>query len=128
VYRDGKKQVTDCIGRVRTIGSGIWTKGTGTNGTADVSSTIRGKSVKIEIKWQKDKQSMLNIEEQKGTIKDSIISNKSLIIVEKDNIINSHQEIEINLNKSLRKEKSKKNFWKLTSGAILIGAGYLLVK
>lgn len=73
-------------------------------------------------------KSMLNIEEQKGTVKDSIISNKSLIIVEKDNIINSHQEIEINLNKSLRKEKVKKNFWKATSGAILIGAGYLLVK
>jgi len=73
-------------------------------------------------------RSMLNIEEKKGTVKDSIISNKSLIIVEKDNIINSHQEIEINLNKSLRKEKVKKNFWKVTSGAILIGAGYLLVK
>ena len=56
-YRDGKKTVVDCIGRQRTIGSGIWTKGTGTNGTADISSTIKGRSVKIEIKWQKDKQS-----------------------------------------------------------------------
>jgi len=57
LYRDGKKQVIDCIGRKRTIGSGIWTPGTGTNGTADISSTIKGRSVKIEIKWQKDKQS-----------------------------------------------------------------------
>lgn len=56
-YRDGKKQVTDCIGRQRTIGSGIWTPGTSTKGTADVSATIKGRSVKIEIKWQKDTQS-----------------------------------------------------------------------
>ena len=56
-YRDGKKQVTDCIGRQRTIGSGIWTPGTSTKGTADISATIRGRSVKIEIKWGADRQS-----------------------------------------------------------------------
>ena len=56
-YRDGKKQVTDCIGRQRTIGSGIWTPGTSTKGTADISATIKGRSVKIEIKWGADRQS-----------------------------------------------------------------------
>jgi hypothetical protein len=56
-YRDGKKQVTDIIGRVRTIGSGVWTPGTSTKGTADISATIKGRSVKIEIKWAKDRQS-----------------------------------------------------------------------
>ena len=55
-YRDGKKQVTDCIGRTRTIGSGKWTKGTSTKGTADISATIKGRSVKIEIKWKADIQ------------------------------------------------------------------------
>jgi hypothetical protein len=35
---------------------GKWTPGQSTKGTADISSTIRGRSVKIEIK-QKDKQS-----------------------------------------------------------------------
>ena len=40
-YRDGKKQVTDVIGRVRTIGSGVWTPGTNTKGTADISATIK---------------------------------------------------------------------------------------
>ena len=35
---------------------GKWTPGTGTKGTADISATIRGRSVKIEVK-QKDKQS-----------------------------------------------------------------------
>jgi len=56
-YRDGKKTVTDCIGRKRTIGSGIWTPGTSTKGTADISATIKGRSVKIEIKWGADRQS-----------------------------------------------------------------------
>lgn len=56
-YRDGKKTVTDCIGRKRTIGSGIWTRGTSTKGTADISATIKGRSVKIEIKWGADRQS-----------------------------------------------------------------------
>ena len=56
-YRDGKKVVTDCIGRKRTIGSGKYVKSTTTNGTADISATIKGRSVKIEIKWQKDTQS-----------------------------------------------------------------------
>lgn len=55
-YRDKTKVVTDCIGRKRTIGSGVWTKGSSTKGTADVSSTIKGRSVKIEIKWGSDTQ------------------------------------------------------------------------
>jgi|688.fasta_scaffold25274_10 hypothetical protein len=63
-YRDGKKQVTDCIGRTRTIGSGIWTPGTSTKGTADISATIKGRSVKIEIKWGADRQSQAQKEYQ----------------------------------------------------------------
>jgi hypothetical protein len=72
-YRDGKKVVTDCIGRKRTIGSGIWTPGTSTKGTADISATIKGRSVKIEIKWGADRQSdaqkeyQLSIEKALGT-------------------------------------------------------------
>lgn len=34
-----------------------WTKGTTTAGSADISATIRGRSVKIEIKVGKDRQS-----------------------------------------------------------------------
>lgn len=35
-----------------------WTKGTGTKGTADISATINGKSVKIEVKNAKTKDRM----------------------------------------------------------------------
>lgn len=56
-YIDGTKKVTDCIGRERTIGSGKYVKSATTNGTADISATIKGRSVKIEIKWKKDTQS-----------------------------------------------------------------------
>jgi len=52
-------QITFCdvIGCQRTIGGTHWINGSGTNGTADISSTILGKSVKIEIKIGADRQS-----------------------------------------------------------------------
>ncbi len=46
--------------KYRTDGSvaGIqWTKGTSTAGSADISATIKGRSVKIEVKIGKDRQS-----------------------------------------------------------------------
>ena len=56
-YRAGKKiQVgTGEIAYTKEL-KGKWTPGQGTKGTADISATIRGRSVKIEVK-QKDKQS-----------------------------------------------------------------------
>lgn len=54
---DNTKIVTDVIGRRRTIGSMQYIKGTSTNGTADISATIKGKSVKIEVKIGKDRMS-----------------------------------------------------------------------
>jgi len=56
-YREGAKiQVgTGEIAYTKQL-PGKWTPGQGTKGTADISATINGKSVKIEVK-QKDKQS-----------------------------------------------------------------------
>lgn len=54
---DNRKIVTDVIGRQRTVGSTKYIPGTGTNGTADISATINGRSVKIEVKIGKDRQS-----------------------------------------------------------------------
>lgn len=72
----------------------------------------------IEIEFIKDN---LKITEQQSMIKDTIIDNFGKSITE-------HQKIIKNTEKLLRKEKVKKNFWKLTGSAILIGAGYLLLK
>lgn len=54
---DDRKVVEDCMGFRKTIGSSRWIKGTGSNGTADISATIKGRSVKIEVKIGADKQS-----------------------------------------------------------------------
>jgi hypothetical protein len=53
-YREGKKiPVGDSFKQL----AGKWTPGQGTKGTADISATIRGRSVKIEVKYGKDAQS-----------------------------------------------------------------------
>ena len=36
-----------------------WTKGTSTAGSADISATIKGRSVKIEVKYGRDVQSQV---------------------------------------------------------------------
>jgi len=54
---DHRHTFTDVIGNRRTIGSMTWIPGTGTNGTADISATIQGRSVKIEVKIGHDRQS-----------------------------------------------------------------------
>ena len=54
---DRRKVYQDALGLTRTIGSIEWVKGTGTNGSADIAATIAGRSVKIEVKIGKDRQS-----------------------------------------------------------------------
>lgn len=54
----GKTQIKhDVVGLPQVIGNQKYIKGTGTKGSADLSATIKGRSVKIEIKWGKDRQS-----------------------------------------------------------------------
>lgn len=57
IPQDTRQQVTDILGRTRTIGSIEWRTGGGTRGSADISATIRGRSVKIEVKIGRDHQS-----------------------------------------------------------------------
>jgi len=56
-YIDNSKIVTDVLGNKKRIGSGKYIKGSGTNGSADISATIKGRSIKIEVKIGKDRQS-----------------------------------------------------------------------
>lgn len=53
---DERKVVTNVIGQMKVIGSVRWNYSQNTPGTADVSATIAGKSVKIEIKIGSDTQ------------------------------------------------------------------------
>lgn len=62
---DKRKTVKDILGNTRTIGSIKFIPGTGTNGTADISATIKGRSVKVEVKIGADKQSDQQKEYQK---------------------------------------------------------------
>ena len=64
-YIDESRIVTDVLGNRKKIGTGKYIKGTGTNGTADISATFKGKSIKIEIKM-KDKQSEAQKEYQQS--------------------------------------------------------------
>lgn len=57
-YCGGQAERINCTGRVIRTGSGQrYIPTSGQRGTADISATIRGRSVKIEVKIGKDKQS-----------------------------------------------------------------------
>jgi hypothetical protein len=51
------KSYVDVVGFQRSIINTHWIPGAGTNGTADISATIKGRSVKIEVKHGHDRQS-----------------------------------------------------------------------
>lgn len=54
---DTRRTVTDVLGRTRTIGSVQWRTSGATVGSADISATIKGRSVKIEVKAGRDRMS-----------------------------------------------------------------------
>ena len=63
---DRRKTFTDVLGNRRQIGSITWIPTTGTRGSADLSATIYGASVKIELKIGRDKQSEAQKDYQKA--------------------------------------------------------------
>lgn len=55
---DNTKIVVNVLGQKRRIGSMKWGKGSGEKGTADISVTLKGgRSVKVEVKIGRDRQS-----------------------------------------------------------------------
>jgi hypothetical protein len=72
----GTKKFTDTVGYSRQIGSDKWIKSSMQVGTADISATIRGKSVKIEVKIGKDRMS-----EAQCSYRDSIIAAGGIYMV-----------------------------------------------
>lgn len=65
---DERKRVTDVLGHSKTIGQMRFVKSNMTKGTADISATINGRSVKIEVKIGKDKQSEHQLKYQSNII------------------------------------------------------------
>lgn len=69
----------------------------------------------------------LKIEEKKGVLKDSVngnLTNANILLKE---AISGQDKIIDNAEKSLRKEKNKKTFWQVATGAVIVGASYLLI-
>jgi len=62
---DQRKVYTDCLGNQRQTGSLKWIPASGTRGSADISATIKGLSVKIEVKIGRDYQRPAQKEYQK---------------------------------------------------------------
>ncbi|MEN9487997.1 MAG: hypothetical protein RL494_262, partial [Bacteroidota bacterium] len=69
----------------------------------------------------------LQLEEKKGIVKDTIIENITKANIDLHKAIFTQEKIIDNAEKSLRKEKNKKTFWQVATGAVIVGAGYLLI-
>jgi len=67
----------------------------------------------------------LQLEEEKGILKDTMIGNLTNANLHK--AVFAQDKIIDNAEKSLRKEKNKKTFWQVATGAVIVGAGYLLI-
>jgi len=65
-YIDNSKVVSDTLGFKKKIGSGKWIRSSMQKGSSDISCIINSKSVKIEIKIGRDKQSEAQKQYQKG--------------------------------------------------------------
>jgi hypothetical protein len=63
---DNRTTYTDVVGITRTMGSINWIPTNGTKGSADIAATIKGRSVKIEVKIGKDRQSPAQVQYQKN--------------------------------------------------------------
>jgi len=63
---DNRKVVQNVIGQQQVIGSAYYIPTSMQKGSADISATIAGQSVKIEVKIGRDKQSHEQIEYQMG--------------------------------------------------------------
>lgn len=67
---DKSKVFTDVCGFTRQIGSKSYIPGTSQKGTADISATVMGKSVKIEVKNANTKDRMSGAQREYKTITD----------------------------------------------------------
>jgi hypothetical protein len=72
-------------------------------------------------------KTQLEIEEKKGIVKDTIIGNVTKANVTLNKAVFTQDKIIDNAEKLVRKERNKKTFWQVATGAVIVGAGYLLI-
>lgn len=77
-----------------------------------------------EVKLYKEQ---LQFEEKKSIDKDTIIDNFTKSNLNLNKAISKQNTIILNTEKLFKKEKNKQTFWKVTSGILAAGAGYLLI-
>lgn len=63
---DQRQTYTDVLGHLKQIGTMKYIPSTSTRGSSDISATIRGRSIKIEVKAGRDVQSLAQKEYQKA--------------------------------------------------------------
>lgn len=80
--------------------------------------------VKTDLQTQKR---IVGKQDQYIAVSDESFRVLQLAKTEKDKAFESQQATIKTAEKGIRKERNKKNFWKVTSGVILAGAGYLLI-
>ncbi|MDY6382152.1 MAG: hypothetical protein SPL06_02565 [Bacteroidales bacterium] len=61
---DRRTTFTDVLGHKKTIGGYEWVRGSETIGSADIHATIKGRTIMIEVKIGKDKQSKAQMKYQ----------------------------------------------------------------
>lgn len=69
----------------------------------------------------------LQLEEKKGVYKDTIIDNFTKSNLNLNQVISTQEKIITNTEDLFKKEKNKKTFWKVASGILATGIGYLLI-
>jgi hypothetical protein len=69
----------------------------------------------------------LQLEEKKGIYKDTVIDNFTKANLDLEKAISKQSTIILNAENLFKKEKNKQTFWKVTSGILAAGAGYLLI-
>lgn len=90
----------------------------------NIKETIEKDYCFQEIKLVKE---VLSIEEKKGEAKDSINKNLTKAFQEIEKANTAQTEMIQNVEKSLKKEKRKKTFWKVATVATISASAYLLI-
>ena len=90
----------------------------------NIKETIEKDYCFQEIKLVKE---VLSIEEKKGEVKDSINQNLTKAFQEIEKANTAQTEMIQNVEKSLKKEKRKKTFWKVATVAAISASAYLLI-